>query len=62
MRESDSTIGKTLIEIGYLDKDGQLAISQHLDLETTRGWLFEEISARFWRLEQDELADNEREE
>lgn len=36
------------------DKEEQLAISQCLDLETTRAWLYSEINARFYRLEEEE--------
>lgn len=36
------------------DKKEQLAISQCLDLETTRAWLWCEIDARFFRLEEEE--------
>lgn len=35
------------------DRESQLAISQCLDLETTRAWLYAEISDRFERLEED---------
>lgn len=48
---------KAVQEIGSLDKDGQLAVSQCLDLETTRAWLQNEIENRFWRIEQDEQED-----
>ena len=36
------------------NKEEQLAISQCLDLETTRAWLHNEIDARFLRLEMEE--------
>ena len=36
------------------DKEEQLAISQCLDLETTRAWLYREINGRFYRLEEEE--------
>lgn len=36
------------------DKEEQLAISQCLDLETTRAWLYCEVEARFIRLEREE--------
>lgn len=36
------------------NKEEQLAISQCLDLETTRAWLHDEIDARFYRLEEEE--------
>lgn len=36
------------------DKKEQLAISQCLDLETTRAWLYCEINSRFCRLEEEE--------
>lgn len=35
-------------------KEDQLAISQCLDLETTRAWLWCEIDSRFYRLEMEE--------
>lgn len=43
------------------DRDGQLAISQCLDLETTRAWLYREINARFDMLEKEENKENDRE-
>ena len=41
------------------DKEEQLAISQCLDLETTRAWLYEEICARFYRFEEKERKEKE---
>lgn len=41
------------------DKNDQLAISQCLDLETTRAWLYCEIEARFLRLEREESKEEE---
>ena len=35
-------------------KEDQLAMSQCLDLETTRAWLYGEILDRFYRLEEDD--------
>lgn len=50
MKES----AEALYWIGSLDKDGQLAISQCLDLETTRLWLKSEINSRFYKMNQEE--------
>ena len=41
------------------NKEEQLAISQCLDLETTRAWLYEEICARFYRIEEIENKEDE---
>lgn len=41
------------------DKEEQLAISQCLDPETTRAWLYCEIDARFLRLEKEESKEEE---
>ena len=41
------------------NKEEQLAISQCLDLETTRAWLYEEIRARFYRIEEIENKEDE---
>lgn len=43
-------------------KEEQLAISQCLDLETTRAWLFCEIDARFIRLEVEESKEERKNE
>lgn len=40
------------------DKEEQLAISQCLDLETTRAWLYNEIGYRFYRIEEEERKEN----
>lgn len=41
------------------NKEEQLAISQCLDLETTRAWLYREIKARFYWLEEEEDKEEE---
>ena len=41
------------------DKEEQLAISQCLDLETTRAWLYAEIDSRFDRIEERERKEEE---
>lgn len=41
------------------DKEDQLAISQCLDLETTRAWLYNEICGKFYRLEKEEGKEEE---
>ncbi len=38
--------------VDTVERLNQLTISQCLDLETTRAWLYEEISERFSRLEE----------
>lgn len=42
-------------------KEEQLAISQCLDLETTRAWLYAEIDSRFYRIEERERKEEEEE-
>lgn len=41
------------------NKEEQLAISQCLDLETTRAWLYCEIDSRFYRLEEEDKKEEE---
>ena len=41
------------------DKEEQLAISQCLDLETTRAWLYREIDDKFYKLEEEEKKEIE---
>lgn len=41
------------------NKEDQLAISQCLDLETTRAWLWCEIDDRFYRIEEEERKEKE---
>lgn len=41
------------------DKKDQLAISQCLDLETTRAWLYGEICDRFYRIEKEDGEEEE---
>lgn len=43
------------------NKEEQLAISQCLDLETTRAWLWNEIGYRFYMLEEEERKEEENE-
>lgn len=45
---------KNFLSAMTCDKEDQLAISQCLDLETTRAWLWCEIDSRFLRLEREE--------
>lgn len=49
---------KNFLSAMTCDKEDQLAISQCLDLETTRAWLWCEIDARFFRLEEEERKEN----
>lgn len=50
----ENKIGEALYWIGTLCKDGQIAISQNLDLEATRCWLKNEIESRFIIIEESE--------
>ncbi len=50
---------KTFLSAMNGNKEEQLAISQCLDLETTRAWLYCEIDARFYRLEKEESGEEE---
>lgn len=52
---------KNFLSAMTCDKEDQLAISQCLDLETTRAWLYQEIDYRFYLLEEEENKENDRE-
>lgn len=47
-----SNLIKEFLSADPADRVDQLTISQCLDLETTRAWLYAEISDRFERLEE----------
>lgn len=55
----EDKMGEALYWIGMLCKDGQIAISQNLDLEATRCWLKNEIESRFIRIEEESEKEKE---